>query len=428
VGVAAAFLLTVTLLIVLLSFGHRHPPESSTKKELERAKGGRAMQAGLGWVAGFVTRHPLAIVGLGALIFVTMAAGIWRLEVDSNFLNEFSRKTEIRQVTEKVDSVMGGAGSFCYTFDTGEPDGIYDPAVLAHIEAVQEMADTQDYLVMKTYSVVDLLKDINRSMHNEDPDWYRLPETRELTAQYLLLYEMSGGDDLSDYLSGDFARANIEVRCRMSRTSIYQRAAFAINGFIRENEVDGVDWALTGMGALWIKLIDYIVQSQIRGFILAFSVIAVMMCLVFASVRVGLLSMVPNLAPVVVTLGLMGWTGITLDYVKLLIACVAIGIAVDDTVHLVTRFRHEFQRIGNYRLALAATMADVGRALFITTVVLVLGFLILIISVMGTLKTFGVLVAATIAVALLADFFLLPALFLIFKPFGPERTGQVSPL
>ncbi|MBW1989215.1 MAG: MMPL family transporter [Deltaproteobacteria bacterium] len=424
VGVAAAFLLTVTLLIVLLSFGRRYS-EAKGDEDLLHARGGAHMQAGLKWVARFVTRRPKSIIAVSLALFAAVGAGMVRLEVDTNFLNEFSPRTKIRRVTEKVDTVMGGAGSFSYIFDSGEPEGMYDPEALAVIEAAQKKADEQDYLVMKTYSIVDLLKDLNRAMHNGDQEYYRLPESRQLVAQYLLLYEMSGGEELSEYLSTDYARANLEIRCRMSRTSKYEEAADTLNQHLAEADTKGLNWALTGMGALWIELIDYIMQSQIRGFLLAFAVIAVMMCLVFNSIRVGLVSMIPNLAPIIITLGTMGWMAIPLDYVKLLIACVAIGIAVDDTVHLVSRFRHEFYRTGNYAQAMNLTMAEVGRALFITTVVLVTGFSILVISIMGTLQSFGMLVAATILVALLADFFLLPAVFLLLKPFGPE--GRPEP-
>ena len=132
--------------------------------------------------------------------------------------------------------------------------------------------------------------------------------------------------------------------------------------------------------------------------------------------------MVPNLAPIIVTLGFMGWIGIPLDYIKLLITCVAIGIAVDDTVHLISRYRHEFRLCGDYQKALFPSLVSVGRAIFITTVVLIFGFLSNLFSVMDSTAHFGILLASTIGVALLADFFLLPVLIVLIKPFGPERT------
>jgi predicted RND superfamily exporter protein len=135
----------------------------------------------------------------------------------------------------------------------------------------------------------------------------------------------------------------------------------------------------------------------------------------------GLIAMVPNLAPVILTLGAMGWSGLPLDYIRLLIASVAIGISVDDTIHLVTRIVHEFRERGRYEAAFQAAMSDVGRALFVTSVVLVCGFLVMLLSTMDSLSRFGVLLAGTIVTALVADFLLLPALILTLKPLGPER-------
>jgi len=179
--------------------------------------------------------------------------------------------------------------------------------------------------------------------------------------------------------------------------------------------------SMTGIGALWLKLLDYIVYSQIQGFTLAFCVIAVVMISVFRSLRTGLISMVPNLAPVVFTLGVMGWLGVPLDYSKISIAAVAIGIAVDDTIHLVSRYWHEFKVHGDYAEALKASMQDVGRALLITSVALVAGFMVFTLSVMHSQAVYGILLATTIVTALVADFFLMPALVLTFKSFGPEQ-------
>jgi predicted RND superfamily exporter protein len=194
-----------------------------------------------------------------------------------------------------------------------------------------------------------------------------------------------------------------------------------LDHYLERHPLQASTVSATGIGSLWLELMNYITQSQIRGFGLAFAAIATMMCLLFRSIRIGLLTMLPNLLPAALILGVMGWLQIPLDYVKLLIAPVAIGISVDDTIHHVTRYRHEFLRSGDYREALFASMTDVGRALFITSAALVLGFLVFLFSVMDSQTTFGVLLASTIVVALAADFFLMPALVMTFKPFGPEQ-------
>ncbi len=246
-------------------------------------------------------------------------------------------------------------------------------------------------------------------------------------AQYLLIYEMSGSEEAEEYVSPDYRHASLEMRLKLAMTSETAKLVEAIGAEIESTPAASARVTLTGIGALWLKLLDYIVTSQIQGFLIAFGVIAQMLCAVFRSLLVGLIAMLPNLSPVVLTLGMMGWLGIPLDYNKIFIAAVSIGIAVDDTIHLVSRYHHEFERSGDYRQALRASMQDVGRALFITSVALVLGFLCLTLSVMARSITFGVLLAITILVALLADFLLMPALVLTFEPFGPEGGRSRSP-
>jgi len=421
VGVTAAFLLSVTLLMVLLSLGREIPRSEATQKEVRQEKGGRFLQGTLEAIARFDIRHRKAIIVFFVALFVFSVLGIARLRVDSNFLTDFSEDVPIRQVTTFVDSIMSGAGSFIYLFDTGVPDGIKDPEVLRDIERLQAEADRQTHVVTKSYSIVDILKDINQSFHDGDPAYHVLPETRGLVAQYLLLYEMSGGEEIEEYVSSDYSRASLELRCRVVEASVYAELAEHLDSYLRAEPSRTSTVSITGIGALWLKLMDYITQSQISGILLAFVGIAAMMCIVFTSVRIGFFSMLPNISAVVLTVGVMGWMDMPLDYIRLLIANVAIGVSDDDTIHHVSRYIHEFRRCGDYEEALHASMRDVGKAVFITSAVLVAGFLVFLLSVMDSQASFGVLLAITILVALIAHFFLMPALVITFKAFGPER-------
>jgi predicted RND superfamily exporter protein len=422
-GVIAAFIASITILIAFRYFGRQPSDDASLEKERARTKRGKVFGAALHSVAAFVIgfRNPILVVS--AIIFVASGWGISMLTVDSNFLLEFSEKIPVRRTTQFVDDHMSGTYSIVYVFDGGEPDGIKEPAVLREIERVQREAERHP-LVTKTYSVVDLMKDINQSFHNGDPAYYTIPESRELVAQYLLVYEMSGGEEIRDYLSIDYARATLELRCKMKETSRLQGIVDEIDAHLGEEPLRASTVSVTGIGALWLKFVEYITWSQIQGALLALTVVSLMMILVFRSVKIGLLSMLPNISPVILVLGGMGWAGVPLDYYRLLIAPVAIGIAVDDTIHLMTRYHHEFLKVRNYEKALYASMDGVGRALFITSAILVLGFLMNLFSVMDGQKSFGALVAGVIAAALVADFLLMPALILWLKPFGPEKASS----
>lgn len=420
-GVMMAFLLTVTLVVALLSFGRRKGTVATVETEIVQTKGSRLLQRFFDGVVHFDVRHRRAILVAAGLLFVASVAGIMRLEVESNFLNEFGESVPLRSTTALVDDVMGGTLTFSYLFDAGTEDGIKDPAVLREIERVQAETDRHADMVRKTYSIVDFLKDINKTFHDGDPAFHVIPETRELVAQYLLLYEMSGGEEANDYVSADYRRARLEIRSPLVDSARMSSLVDRLSGYLTREPTVHAEASLTGMGALWLKLMTYITESQIQGFAAAFAAIAVMMCLLFRSVKLGLLAMVPNLAPVFLTLGGMGWTGVALDYVRLLIAPVAIGMAVDYTIHHVTRYRYEFARSGSYEQALRDSLTDVGRALIITSIVLVAGFSVFTFSVMDSMVAFGLLLSTTIVMALVADFLLMPVLLMVFKPFGPER-------
>jgi predicted RND superfamily exporter protein len=425
IGVLAAFLLSVTLLVVVLSFGRRSPRPGTAIRERALAKGGMRLERSLTAIARFTLRQRVPIVFFFAALLIVSLVGATRISVDSNFLLDLSEEVPVRNTTLYVDEVMGGTMSLIYLFDTGESEGILEPAVLREIERLQARADLETEVVRKTHSIVDLLKDINQTFHEDDPVYFRLPETRELVAQYLLVYELSGGDELDEYLSSDRARASLALRSRWVASSQIDEMASNLDAYLADAPVEHAQLSRTGIGALWMQLMTYITQSQIRGFAVALVVIATLMCILFGSVRVGLIAMLPNLTPVILTLGAMGWLGVPLSYTTVLIAPVAIGLAVDDTMHLLTRFRHEFAERGEYAPAFEAAMRDVGRALVITSVVLVCGFLVNTSSQHTPQVAFGVLLASTIIAALLADFLLLPALIVMTKPFGPERARAV---
>ena len=384
------------------------------------AKGGDALQRFLVAVARFDVRHRRAILAAFAVLFLFSGIGITRVVADSNWLDDLSDGMRLKQVIQRADRVMGGTTNLIYLFDSGEPDGIKDPALLREMERIQEIAAEDPEFVRKSYSLVDILKDLNQQFHGGDPAHYTIPDSRELVAQYLLLYEMSGGEEAEEMVTPDYQRASVELRLALAPTSKTTELARRIEAELADEPLERAEVSLTGIGALWIKLVDYIVSSQVQGFSIAFVAIALIMVAMFRSLGTGMISMVPNLTPVALALGVMGWAGIYLDYAKISIASVAIGIAVDDTIHLVSRYRHAFDECGSYTQALERALQDVGKALLITSTALVCGFLVLTLSELQSQITYGSLLATTIVTALVADFLLMPALVLTFEPFGPE--------
>ena len=330
----------------------------------------------------------------------------------------------------KVDDEMGGMSNIIFLFDGGHDEAIKEPSVLREIERLQDLALEDEWLVRKTYSIVDIVKDLNQSFHADDPAYHRIPDTREEVAQYLLLYESSGGEEAAELVSPDYRVASLELRVRVGRIVHMAELIDRLDASVAAAPLEKTETTLTGIGALWLKLTNYIVSSQVQGFGLALLAVTIVMVVLFRSIPIGLIAMVPNLVPVLLALGAMGFFDITLDYNKATIASIALGIAVDDTIHLMSRFRLEFGIHRNYEVALRAAMQDVGRAVVHTSIALVLGFLVLTMSELRSQAFYGILLAAALTTALIADLFLLPPLVLWLKPFGPEqeRTKQAPAL
>jgi len=420
-GSLIAFFLSITVLMALLSFGRKTPHAHTKPHRAEVPDIAQFVEKFLNAIHGFVVRRRRETLIASAGVFIFSALGMSMVVVDANWLNDFSDSVPLKAETLLIDEKMGGLTNLILLFDGGEPGSIMEPAVMKEIDRVQTWANTED-LVRKSYAITDIIKDLNQTFHADDPDFYKIPDSRDLIAQYLILYESAGGDEAEEYVSSDYQRARLELRLRIEMTSETALLASGIDEEISRNPLLATTLEQTGIGALWLKLVDYIVLSQVQGFTIAFSVIAVLMCVLLGSVKTGLISMIPNLIPVCLALGVMGWLNIPLDYSKVSIAAVAMGIAVDDTIHLTLRFRHEFNHCGRYSEAFQRSLRDVGRALIITSIALVAGFQVLLLSVLDSQATQGMLLSTTIVTALAADFLLMPALILTLKPFGPERS------
>ena len=430
-GVMAAYFFSVTVLLSALSFGTRAPgrpndrgrdPADDREQRL-RDPGARPDR---------VHQHHYRYALLIGFAVFTLACiyGSTRVVVDSNWLADFWDESEVRVNVVKVDDEMGGMSNIIFLFDGGHDEAIKEPSVLREIERLQDLALEDEWLVRKTYSIVDIVKDLNQSFHADDPAHHRIPDTREEVAQYLLLYESSGGEEAAELVSPDYRVASLELRVRVGRIVHMAELIDRLDASVAAAPLEKTETTLTGIGALWLKLTNYIVSSQVQGFGLALLVVTIVMVALFRSIPIGLIAMIPNLVPVLLALGAMGLFDITLDYNKATIASIALGIAVDDTIHLMSRFRLEFGIHRSYEVALRAAMQDVGRAVVHTSVALVLGFLVLTMSELRSQAFYGILLAAALTTALIADLFLLPPLVLWLKPFGPEqeRTKQAPAL
>lgn len=415
-GVIIAFLLSITLLMSLAS----RSKSTVANTQIGKPQGQR-MQAIMQWVANLNINHPKTVFAVCLATAIIAVIGVTRLHIDFNFLEEFKPSNEWRQDTEVINENMGGLLSVIYVFNTGVDDGIRNPALLKAIESAQSVAESHD-VVMDSLSIVDIVKELNQALNGDDPAFYRLPDDRETLAQLLLLYEISGGEEMNDVLDINKSGTALQIRLKLVSAEKVRPFLNAMDKHLNAHAVDGISVEVSGVGRLWVQMADYISATQIKGYSVVFVLILIVMTVAFGSLRIGLLGMIPNLFPILIVLGLMGWLNWHLDYVRLLLATIAIGIAVDDTIHTLAQLRTEFARHGRYREAISSALKAVGPALVSTTAILTVAFLTYLLSSMATMASFGILLSFTMVAALLADLFLLPVLVLWLKPFGPERT------
>ena len=362
-------------------------------------------------------RHVRVNIFIAFLVFLVSFTGIRKIEINTHEIKYFRKSHPIRVATEFIERTLTGTIPLEIML-SGPPDAFKEPATLSRIETMQSFLATLPQF-QKTFSLVDYLKEINRVVHDEDPAHYRIPETREAVAQLLLLAE----ENIEDYADvNDYSVARIHSRFNYVDTRQARRIQEDVNRKLSEIFASsGIEVEVTGSIPMYLNAERYILDSQIRGFSSALLVIFLIISILVRSLKLGLIAMVPNVIPIALTFGLMGWTHIYLDMGTVLIASIAIGLAVDDTIHLLSRFRISFQRRRNYEEALDETFQEVGVPVVITSVVLFFGFAILVVSTFMPVVYFGITAAITMLSAMIAELFVTPALIKLFKPFGPEE-------
>ncbi|MCH9046823.1 MAG: MMPL family transporter [SAR324 cluster bacterium] len=366
-------------------------------------------------IGEFATRRSLAVVVAAAVLVVAAAAGLPRLNFSHNTLLWFPKSSQVRQSCELIDAELKGSISVEVVIDTGQENGLYEPAILNDLERLARFAENYRdeqgrRFVGKTSSVGDVVKEIHKALNENREEFYRIPRQRELIAQELLLFENSGSDDLERIVDSQFSKARLTVKTPWDDAAAYVRFVAELQQEGERLFGDRAEITTTGLTKLLTQTLFALMSSMVTSYSIALVVITVMMILLIGRLSLGLLSMIPNLAPIVVTLGFMGWVGLPLDAFTLLIGSIALGLAVDDTIHFFHNFRRYYAQTPDVDHAVRETLLSTGRAMVFTTLVLVTGFWLFMFASLNNVFNFGLLTGITLVVALLADILLAPAM------------------
>ncbi len=419
VGTMAAFVITILVIPAVMSLlpmptpeKARHYHEGWTHRLLKR-------------LGDINVRHTGRILLVSAVLFVISCWGLTRVQVEGNTIEFIPEGHWVRQAIFFIQEKMGGLASFDVVFE-GPPDLAKDPEFLRKLDRLQAQI-LEDPNVSNSFSHVNYLKDMNRILHDGDPAYDAVPETSDAVAQYLLLAETSGDEDIGRFVNYDYSKVRITSRARTLISKAYLAMVDRVNRLIDETESPGIRGTLTGIVPLYAVFDRYILQSQMQSLIQAFFVITIFMCLLTRSVKIGLLSMIPNVLPIFLTLAIMGWMNIKLDAATVMIASIALGIAVDDTIHFVTRFRVELDRNGwDYEKTMRESLRIAGKPMFFTSVILLAGFGVLVLGSFKPTRIFGLLTGLTMAFALVGDLILMEAILLKLKPWGTRPVPETE--
>ena len=361
-------------------------------------------------LADLVQNRPMTISILTLLILALSTWAATFIKVETNLLEFFKSTTSFRQELTYIETNLSGVGSVDISLNAHKRDAFRDPANLELLEALQRHAESLPG-VDRTMSFVDFLKDMNESFHNENPEFYRIPESRELVSQYLLLYD---SDDIEDFITTEQDHARILVRIAEHSSAGQARIIAAMHDFIDKQDKRGLEIRITGRAVQDVNTIDALVWGQIQSLALAAAVIIFIMFLALRSLTVGALSLIPNIVPIILNFGVMGALGIPLDTATALISVVALGIAVDDTIHYLTEYNHARAQGLPVNAALHKVTMEKGKAITATSVILTIGFGVLLFSNFAPTASFGGLSALIMITAWIGDMIVLPAAVLVF--------------
>jgi len=417
IGPIALFLFALTVLPVLLSYLPRIPEKTHT-----------IMQSGLiSRIASKVPdltlryRNGILVVGFTTLIFAVIYAP--NIRVDTNYAHLFKEDSVTRQDIVYFDETFEGMMTLDMILDSGTAEGIKNPEFLMRLESLQAWVEQKETLG-PVNSIVDYLKEISQALNGDDPAYYRLPDSPEMAAQFLLLYDSSGAnEDLSDIRDFDNRYARLTVPIINMPASAMQVELADINAQLEANYSD-LDPLVTGTMVLFTAQDIYTSEGMFQSFLIALLVISCFFIILFRSVKYGILSIIPSILPIILTGSLASMLGIYLDLAIMVVGAMTMGIAVDDAIHVMSRYLLAKEQGASTKRAIERAMNESGRAVIFSSMVLVLGFSVLSFASFTTVIYVGLFGAIIMSLALLGDLLFLPALLYLIDGDDDVKTEQ----
>ncbi len=358
-------------------------------------KGGHSHSKMANSFAAWIIEHKyVSIIGT-AIIVIMSLIGMQKIWINSSFLEKFEKNSEIVLTDKFINEHFGGTSTLNLILDAnGEKDVFKEPKVLKLVDKMQKDVDNQLQVVGNTFSLTDYINRMNKVMNADKEEFNTIPDSKDMVAQYLLLYEMSGDpENLNKVVDYDYEKANITFQLKSDNSKAMDATLDIIKTYEDEFKDLGISMNYAGSGYKGLVFTDLILEGQILSLILSLIIIVVLLALMFKNFMIGIIGSVPIIVTALISFGVMGILNIPLNTTTALLSSIAIGIGIDYAVHFLEQYRHNATTTDNKMVAAQKTMAHSGRAIIYNAIVVIAGFLVLLFSVFPPNRELGALVS-----------------------------------
>ncbi|TNF33308.1 MAG: hypothetical protein EP312_09665 [Gammaproteobacteria bacterium] len=387
------------------------------------------------FMGDFSVRHAKGIIVVTSVIAVISLTGIAKVRFDHDPVSWYPLESDFRQGFAQQDSLMDGTINYQLVIYFGKENSLQNPENLRLMEAIENTIKTYRYKNTQATEVISLLsvvKETHQSLNQNDPAYFTIPDDHPTIAQELLLFENSGSDDILDYSDSTFSTARMNIIAPWGNILDYRDYLTGLDAAVQDtlakHGMADTRYSFTGLLPIFARTTYAMLQGTVYSYLLAFVLVALLMIPLMGDVRRGLLAFSPNITPIMIALGLMGWLGIPINIFTSLLGCIVIGISVDDTIHFMHHFRKYANDIHDPREIVKRSLDTCGRAIVFTSIVLIGGFIVHITGMLAINKQFGFLLSLSILIALIANLMVAPAMMTLYwnKKSSPDNLEKAA--
>ena len=373
-----------------------------------------------------IIKHKYVSIIAAVLIIAVSLIGMQKLWINSSFLDKFEKDSNIVQTDRFINKNFGGTSSLNLILDAeGKKDVFKEPEVLKLVDKMQKDVNTQLDVVGNTFSLADYINRMNKVMNADQEAYNTIPDDKNMIAQYLLLYEMSGDpENLNKVVDYNYEKINVSFQLKKDDSKAINSALDIIHNYEDDFKDLGISMNYAGSGYKALVFADLILEGQIKSLALSLLIIIVLLSSMFKSIKIGLISSVPIILTALISFGIMGFLNIPLSTTTALLSSIAIGIGIDYAVHFLERYRAYASKTDNKMEVAQLTMANSGKSIIYNAIIVIAGFLVLLFSVFPPNRELGGLVSLNMFTSLVGTLTIMPVLLYLSNLYFKKKSNK----